>query len=82
MAVTILLEHGAVFKRVADNVSQLPVGVVDGVKDDGGEAVRVNVAARIQHAFLGVHVDDLAHQAARFRVIADQAALYGDTMPT
>lgn len=67
---------GAVVEGVAHLLAQHTVCVVDGVKGDGPQLVRVDLSGLVQHGLVGAHIDDLPHQAAALRVVTHQAALH------
>lgn len=66
---------GAVLEGVAHLLAQHTVCVVDGVKGDGPQLVRVDLAVLVQHGLIGARIDDLTYQTAVFRDIAHQIQL-------
>ena len=55
--------------------AQHQVVVVHGVIGNGPELGNIHLAAVAQDGFIGGNIDDLAHQAAGFRIIGDDLAL-------
>ena len=54
----------SVLKGVPDLFSQLVIGAIDGIKDDGSQFGHVHLIVRCEHALINADVDDLPHQAA------------------
>ena len=73
---TVLFQLGPVPESVAHLFPQLPIGAVDGVKDDGLQFFRIDHVVCPQHGFVCAYVDDLPHHPAGFRVIAYQPAFH------
>ena len=72
-----LPQSHAVGEGVADLLAQNVVGVVEGVKGDGGNFGHVYLAVR-HGGFVHADVDDLAHQEACFGVVALDRTFHAD----